>query len=124
MVNALTVAAEITTQDDPDVPLPLISDTMIFDNFAPGSATLTRQHLAKLKATAAASKGFSTMVCVGYTMGPTVLKADRLLAMKRANNVCAALHKLVPKLSIVKATGVTEVGLGGKVRRVEVTFRG
>jgi hypothetical protein len=43
--------------------------------------------------------------------------------MNRANNVCAALHKLVPKLSIVKATGVTETGLGGAVRRVEVTFK-
>lgn len=123
LVNALIVSAEVTTQGGGTTEPPATSGTMVFDNFAPGSATLTAKHLAKLKSTARTSAGFKTMVCIGFTMGPTVLKADKVLSMNRANNVCAALHKLVPGLAIVKSTGVTETGVGGSVRRVEVTFK-
>jgi outer membrane protein OmpA-like peptidoglycan-associated protein len=123
LVNALVVSAEVTTQGGGSSAPAASSGTLIFDNFAPGSAALTAKHRAKLKSTAKASAGFKTMVCIGYTMGPTVLKADKILSMNRANNVCAALHKLVPSLAIVKSTGVTETGVGGSVRRVEVTFK-
>lgn len=122
LVNALTVGSEVTTQEQQPTG-PKQSKTIVFDNFAGGSSLLTAVHKAKLAATAKTSKGFATIVCVGYTMGPTVLRSDKALAMARAKNVCAALHNLAPSLNVVEATGVTETGLGGKVRRVEVTFR-
>lgn len=120
LVNALTITAPVAEPTDQQ---PRTSKVVIFDNFAPGSSQLTAKHLAKLRVTAKASAGFKTMVCTGFTMGPTVLRSDRALALARATSVCNALRRLAPALLVERATGVTETGVGGKVRRVEVFFK-
>lgn len=124
--GTLTFAGALTVVSASPAPKPTtspISKIMLYEYFAPGSAVLTSGHLTKLKATAKAATGFNTIVCVGYTMGPTVLPSDTALAKARATNVCSALNRLRPNLRIIKSTGVTEIGIGGKVRRVEVSFR-
>lgn len=120
LVNALRVApATSATQ-----PTPKRSETTVFDNFAPGSATLTAAHKAKLRATIKLAAGMKTMICIGYTMGPKVLKADAALAKARSQALCNALRALAPRLSVLQDTGVTETGVGGAVRRAEVYFKG
>ena len=120
LVNALRVAPAAAVNP----PQPKLSETTVFDNFAPGSAILTAAHKAKLRATIKLAAGMKTMVCIGYTMGPKVLKADAALAKARSQAVCNALRALAPKLTVVQATGVTETGVGGAVRRAEVYFKG
>jgi hypothetical protein len=122
MVNAIAVGAEPTKPTAPVDP-PRQSKVVVFDNFVAGSPRLTATHRSQLVRTARASKGYTTIVCIGYTMGPSVLPTDRALALSRAKNVCNALRRLAPTLNVIESTGVTETGMGGKVRRVEVTFR-
>ena len=98
------------------------SQVIVFDFFAPGSSLLTRNHHRKLTSIPVRSAGFKTVECTGYTMGPTVLKSDTKLAMLRAKRVCDALSKVAPYLKVTRSTSVTELGVGGKVRRVEVEF--
>jgi hypothetical protein len=120
LVNALRVAPAAAVTP----PQTAVSATTVFDNFAPGSAVLTKAHRAKLRATIKLAAGMKTMVCIGYTMGPKVLKADAALAKARSQAVCNALRALAPKLNVVQSTGVTETGVGGAVRRAEVYFKG
>ncbi len=120
LVNALRVAPAAAVTP----PQTAVSATTVFDNFAPGSAVLTKAHRAKLRATIKLAAGMKTMVCIGYTMGPKVLKADAALAKARSQAICKALRALAPRLNVVQSTGVTETGVGGAVRRAEVYFRG
>jgi hypothetical protein len=48
----------------------------------------------------------SKVSCVGYTMGPTVLKSDPSLAMRRGQEVCRYMKAKNPgvELLFVKAT--------------------
>lgn len=120
-LGVLTFSNAITAIQPPASEPGSSTRTLVFDFFAPGSSQLTASHKSKLAALKVSE--FKSVVCQGFTMGPTVLATDRRLALARANAVCAAIKKASPNLSTLKTTGTTEIGIGGKVRRVEVTLR-
>jgi hypothetical protein len=120
-LGILTFSNAITAIELPAIEPNSITRTLVFDFFAPGSSQITVAHKSKLAALE--SSEFKSVVCQGFTMGPTVLATDRRLALARANAVCAAIKKAHPNLITLRTTGTTETGVGGKVRRVEVTLR-
>jgi len=65
--------------------------TLTLKGFKSGSAVLSAS-MKKAVIKFAKSAGLSTAVtCVGYTMGPQILKVDKALANARAKNVCKVL---------------------------------
>lgn len=113
-VGAVTIVAEPVHNN-------AVTRTVVFDFFAPGSSSLTTTHRVRL-ATIDLAK-YRSVTCKGFTMGPTVLSSDRRLALARAKAICAAITRVNSTLIDRETMGITETGIGGKVRRVEVTLR-
>lgn len=91
--------------------------------FAPGSSVVNTRVRAQVVAMLRQYGSIATKVeCSGFTMGPTVLRADAALSKARAVAVCGLIKQLRPRLTVVRATGKQETTLGGVVRRVEVLF--
>lgn len=91
--------------------------------FAPGSPKLTRPQALKIRRELKQINVPTAIQCVGYTMGPKVLKSDLALARQRAQNTCNYLQMLAPEASISRVAGATSRQLGDGIRRVEVLIR-
>lgn len=109
---------------DTNVPSPSDWSALgIASNFEPGSSVITptvRNQVVTMLRTYA--KWATKIECSGFTMGPTVLKADAVLSKARAVAVCGLIKQLRPRLTIVRAVGKQETKIGGAIRRVEVLF--
>lgn len=89
--------------------------------FKPGSAVLTSWMKNKIEQFANSTIQSTKMACVGYTMGPTVLKVDSSLAKRRAITVCNYLARLNPAVVRVAPKAVTTKYSSGNYRRTVVT---
>jgi hypothetical protein len=65
----------------------------------------------------------SEISCVGFTMGPTVLKRDIQLSYDRARLVCDAIKRAYPQVAVMRLEGRQDSRVGNRVRRVEVEWR-
>jgi hypothetical protein len=95
--------------------------TLTLRGFKPGSAELSasmKRTLINFVKSAPANAG---VTCVGYTMGPTILKADPALAKKRADNVCKLLATAKISLGAQKTMSVTSRMKSSDFRRAIVT---
>lgn len=90
--------------------------------FKPGSAELNASMKLAIRKFAKTSDTATTASCVGYTMGPTVLKGDQKLAKSRAMNVCKYLAKSNSQISASSAKSVTTKFNSGKYRKTIVTI--
>lgn len=84
--------------------------------FAKGSALLSAGQVRELKTYFKTIRGKSTIECIGSTEGPSILKADAKLAMKRAVYVCSLAKGSGVK---IKSTSyVNQVKVGANYRSV------
>ncbi len=88
--------------------------------FAPGSSKLSRAMQSRLLAVLRANKNSSSVLCIGNTQGPTILKSDARLAMRRAVSACALAKKYGFKT--VSASYVNNRSVGSQFRRVDIVF--
>jgi hypothetical protein len=98
--------------------------TVTIGGFNPGSPILTNAIKTQIKAFTKAYVGYRTIECVGFTMGPTVLKVDKWLSTTRANNGCDyVLNTLKGKFKALPLKNKMETVLGSQIRRVTLTLR-
>ena len=98
--------------------------TVTIGGFNPGSPILTKAIKNQITAFMKAYVGYRTVECVGFTMGPTVLKVDKWLSTTRATNACAfILGTLKSKVSALPLKNKMETVVGSLIRRVTLTLR-
>lgn len=113
----------------PEQPAPIIATPAkstkwkkVAFGFAPGSAKLTTQMKVSLTAWAKSWPKATSVSCVGYTGGPTILKRDVRLSVARAKAVCNQLKVLSPSLEFVSAKGIQSKQLGARMRKVDISI--
>lgn len=94
----------------------------IVTGFAGGSWVLSKTMKKSLDSLLAKAAGANRLTCVGYTMGPTVLKVDRNLAQRRAQETCRYLISKKPSLVASGTKAVTTKLASDKYRRTLITF--
>ena len=104
-------------------PVAVKPKTMIFAGFRAGSWVLTRDLRRSLDDLLAANSKATKITCVGYTMGPTVLKNDHILAKKRAMAVCNYLAGKAMATVKIELAGKTTKATSDAFRRATVTIR-
>jgi hypothetical protein len=87
-------------------------------DFAKGSDKLTSANRKSIYKFLKANKTIESIECIGSTEGPTVLKIDAKLAMKRGAAVCAVAKKL--GLKVLPISYVNRSQTGAKYRSVEI----
>jgi CshA-type fibril repeat protein len=98
--------------------------TVTIGGFNPGSPILTKAIKNQITAFMKAYVGYKTVECIGFTMGPTVLKVDKWLSTTRATNACAfILGTLKSKVSALPLKNKMETVVGSLIRRVTLTLR-
>jgi uncharacterized repeat protein (TIGR02543 family) len=90
--------------------------------FKPGSSVLSISMKRAIGKFAKTSSSIANVSCVGYTMGPTILKGDQALARNRAKNVCSYLAKVNPAVAKLSSKSVTTKYNSGAYRRALVTI--
>jgi hypothetical protein len=70
----------------------------VISGFAPGRAVLTAVMKRAINAYVLANKGYRSISCAGYTMGPKRSAADLVLAKARAQAACS--YALVRKFAV------------------------
>jgi hypothetical protein len=98
----------------------VVKKTATLAGFKPGSSVLSSQMKNSLLKTFKANKGSKSLQCIGHTQGPTILKSDARLAMKRANAVCAFAKQ--SGFKVVSASYKNNKLVGAKFRRVDLVF--
>jgi hypothetical protein len=88
--------------------------------FRPGSSALTAEMRSGILKVLKANKGSRSLQCVGHTQGPTILKSDARLAMKRSKAVCAFAQRQGIKTVFSSYQNNTKVG--SSFRRVDLFF--
>lgn len=86
--------------------------------FAKGSATLKASQVRQLTSYFKTIRGTATIECIGSTEGPSILKADASLAMKRSSYICAIAKRAGVKVK--SASYVNQVKVGAKYRSVDL----
>lgn len=99
----------------------LVSKTSV-TGFPGGLATLSAAQKAKLKSLAV-NNSVKSIVCVGFTQGPTSLAVDTLLSLQRAKNTCAALKQIFGNKVTYSNYGKSDSRVGSNIRRVEIELR-
>lgn len=95
----------------------------VVTGFAPGSWKLTPAIKAHLKKLFALSLRPKNVTCLGFTMGPTILTRDSLLAIRRGAEICKFVRaEFFPGLP-VKAKAVNTTALNSKLRRAVIYLR-
>lgn len=98
--------------------------TITIGNFIDGSPVITKAIAAKIKAFMAKYNDYRTIECIGYTEGPTVLKTDKALSLKRATNACGYvrnnLKKVMVQLPLKSGQDTIEQS---QRRRITITLR-
>ncbi len=98
--------------------------TITIGGFNPGSPILTKPIKTQIAAFMKAYVGYRTIECIGFTMGPTVLKVDKWLSTTRATNGCDyVLKTLKSKVKALPLKNKMETVLGSQIRRVTLTLR-
>jgi CshA-type fibril repeat protein len=98
--------------------------TVTIGGFNPGSPVLTVAIKSQIAAFMKAYVGYKTIECVGFTMGPTVLKVDKWLSTTRAANACGyILTNLRSKVTALPLGNKMETVLGSLIRRITLTLR-
>lgn len=98
--------------------------TITIGGFNPGSPILTKPIKTQIAAFMKAYVGYRTIECIGFTMGPTVLKVDKWLSTTRATNGCDyVLNSLKSKVKALPLKNKMETVLGSQIRRVTLTLR-
>jgi uncharacterized repeat protein (TIGR02543 family) len=95
--------------------------SLIVTGFRPGSSTLT----ASMKRTLdrfSKQAVVASISCVGYTMGPSVLKVDQALAKRRSQTVCKYLASTNPAAKSVSSKYVNTKNKLSSYRRTVVTI--
>ncbi len=90
--------------------------------FKPGSSVLSSSMKKAISKFARTSSSIEKVSCVGYTMGPTILRGDQALARNRAKNVCSYLAKVNPAVAKLSSKSVTTKYNSGAYRRALVTI--
>lgn len=88
--------------------------------FRPGSSALTAEMRSGILKVLKANKGSRSLQCVGHTQGPTILKSDARLAMKRSKAVCAFAQR--QGLKTVFSSYQNNTKVGSSFRRVDLFF--
>ena len=96
--------------------------TKTFSGFGEGNPHLTKSMKAAIKSWVAANPKLSRVVCVGYTMGKTVLSDDDKLSWNRAFFTCQYIKSIKPSVKVVSVSGKQETKLGDPIRRVQITL--
>jgi surface protein len=86
--------------------------------FAKGSDKLTSSRRISIEKFLKANKTIKSIECIGSTEGPTVLKIDAKLAMKRGAAVCSVAKKL--GIKVLPVSYVNRSQTGAKYRSVEI----
>lgn len=95
----------------------------VVNPFAPGKSDLLPHLRAQVRKHVRTYAQFASHIdCVGYTMGPTVLKVDAALSVARAKAVCDYLEELRPRLIVEVVAGKQDLVVADRIRRSEVTF--
>ena len=98
--------------------------TVTIGGFKPGSPILTNAIKSQIAAFIKAYVGYRTIECIGFTMGPTVLKVDKWLSTTRASNGCNyVLNTLKSKVKALPLKNKMETVVGSQIRRVTLTLR-
>jgi uncharacterized repeat protein (TIGR02543 family) len=91
-------------------------------NFVSGSAVLTSRMKQNLLRMAKANATATSIRCVGYTSGPTLLNTDRNLALARAKSVCQFLQSAMSTSVVFTLDAEADLRVTGAARRVLVEF--
>ena len=98
--------------------------TVTIGGFNPGSPVLTAAIKKQITAFMKAYVGYKTVECIGFTMGPTVLKVDKALSTNRAGNACGyILNTLKSKVTALPLKNKMETVVGSLIRRITLTLR-
>lgn len=99
------------------------SVTDVVNPFAPGSSVLTNNLKSIVRKHVRTYAQFASHVsCAGFTMGPTVLRVDAALSLRRAQAVCDYVAELRPRLVVDSVQGRQDLIVADRIRRAEVTF--
>ena len=90
--------------------------------FIPGSSVLTKSIKSQILALVEAHKTETVWSCAGFSQGPTVLRTDAALAIRRAKAACSYLKSLLPAATVSASLGDNLVELGALYRRVEISW--
>jgi surface protein len=88
--------------------------------FRPGSSILSAAMKSVIDKSLRGNKNSKSLQCVGHTQGPTILKSDARLAMKRSKAVCAYAKKQGFKTVFSSYQNNTKIG--SSFRRVDLFF--
>jgi hypothetical protein len=96
--------------------------TSIF-GFVPGLTRFDANGRKQMAQVIKRLRGAKEIACVGFTMGPTVLRRDVRLSYNRAEVVCRQLAKAFPNAKITRLEGRQDLRSGSKIRRVEIEWK-
>lgn len=104
-------------------PLPVLSFAKSFNilGFNPGSWTLTKSIKKSIDAFFKSINKPNKISCVGYTTGPTILRSDYNLAMRRGQEVCRYIGAKNPTIASVITKGTPTKISSDFYRRTKVT---
>jgi hypothetical protein len=103
------------------IPVATVARSFNILGFNPGSWQLTKSIKKSIDAFFKSINNPSKISCVGYTMGPTVLRADYNLAVRRGQEVCSYIGKKNPTVAQVITKGTTTRISSDFYRRTKVT---
>ncbi len=108
----------------PVVALPplLQNRSLTLTGFKPGSSALSAAMKKQIAKFAKSSASLQRVSCVGYTMGPTILRRDQELARNRARNVCTYLSSVNLPTQSLTAESVNTKFKSGTYRRTTITI--
>lgn len=108
----------------PVVALPplLQNRSLTLTGFKPGSSVLSAAMKKQIAKFARSSASLQRVSCVGYTMGPTILRRDQELARNRARNVCTYLSSVNLPTQRLTAKSVNTKFKSGTYRRTTITI--
>jgi hypothetical protein len=94
--------------------------TAVLAGFKPGSSILSATMKKSLLTVFKSNKGSKALQCIGNTQGPTILKSDARLAMKRAVAVCSFAKQ--QGFKVVSSSYMNNKKVGAQYRRVDLVF--
>jgi hypothetical protein len=97
-----------------------VTSQVTIRGFLPGGSKLTSQMISQIKKVI--SKGdVKSVVCEGFTSGPTILKGDAKVAKSRATNVCSLIKSIDSSIQIQTSAKATSVA-GSEFRKTVLTL--
>jgi hypothetical protein len=104
-----------------DVPVMSFAKSFNILGFNPGSWSLTKNIKKSIDAFFKSITQPNKITCVGYTTGPTILKADAKLAVRRGQEVCRYIGAKNPTIAHVITKGTNTRISSDYYRRTKVT---